>query len=250
MGSCGPTGPRFWVSSERPFETKFRYVGFVDASSARHDSFSLAIAHRDGERVVLDAVREWRAPFDPVSVVDQAAAILRTYRLNSVIADAYAAGFVEGQFKQHGVSYRAADKDKSTLFLECLAQFTSASVLLLDEPRLVTQLTLLQREVGKAGRDRIVKQRGGFDDLANSACGAIVYARNRPDNSPRITQTRAIMSKNSPRSKDPIGPYSSELVRSVLSAPRDVTSTEFELNRLERIGSYTPRQSCAIRGRR
>jgi hypothetical protein len=34
------------------------YFGFVDPSGGSADSFTLAVAHRDGERVVLDCVRD------------------------------------------------------------------------------------------------------------------------------------------------------------------------------------------------
>ena len=40
-----------------------RYVAFVDPSGGSADSMTLAIAHRDKEIAVLDAVREIRPPF-------------------------------------------------------------------------------------------------------------------------------------------------------------------------------------------
>ncbi len=46
-----------------------RYSAFVDPSGGSNDSFTLAVAHRENETAVLDAVRETRPPFSPESVV-------------------------------------------------------------------------------------------------------------------------------------------------------------------------------------
>src|SRR4029078_7797339 len=46
-----------------------RYAACVDPRGGSSDSFTLAIAHRDGIDTVLDAVRERRPPFAPAAVV-------------------------------------------------------------------------------------------------------------------------------------------------------------------------------------
>ena len=51
-------------NSEVPY-----YQAFVDASGGRRDAFACAIGHRVGDMVVLDALRSWRAPFNPSGVV-------------------------------------------------------------------------------------------------------------------------------------------------------------------------------------
>ena len=33
------------------------YAAFTDASAGRHDSFTIAICHREGERIIADVVR-------------------------------------------------------------------------------------------------------------------------------------------------------------------------------------------------
>ena len=45
------------------------YVAFVDPSGGSQDSMTLAIAHRENDRAVLDCVRERRPPFNPSDVV-------------------------------------------------------------------------------------------------------------------------------------------------------------------------------------
>ena len=53
---------------ELPYLSEHQYVGFVDPSGGSQDSMTLAIAHTegdDGDRAVLDLVREVRPPFSP-----------------------------------------------------------------------------------------------------------------------------------------------------------------------------------------
>ena len=62
----------------RPPAPQIEYVGAADPSGGRGDSFAVAIAHAEPDgAVVLDAALERRAPFDPSSVVAEAAALLR-----------------------------------------------------------------------------------------------------------------------------------------------------------------------------
>jgi hypothetical protein len=52
--------------TELPYEPCVTYSAFCDPSGGMSDSMTLAIAHMTGAGVVvLDAVRETRAPFDP-----------------------------------------------------------------------------------------------------------------------------------------------------------------------------------------
>ncbi len=161
---------------ERPFAVGPRYTAFVDPSGGQHDSMTLGIAHRHGERVLLDTALEWKAPFDPTEVVTDIVAALRRYRCTQIIADRYAGAWVEGEFRKHGIYFKASDRDKSSIFLDALPLLTSGTAMLLDSPRLISQITQLQRETGKTGRDRVVKMRGAYDDLANAALGALVEA--------------------------------------------------------------------------
>jgi hypothetical protein len=50
------------------------YSAFCDPSGGSSDSMTMAIVHRDGQRAVLDALRERRPPFAPDSVVQEFAA--------------------------------------------------------------------------------------------------------------------------------------------------------------------------------
>ncbi|HEY1261665.1 MAG TPA: hypothetical protein VGF34_20635 [Stellaceae bacterium] len=153
------------------------YFGFVDPSGGSSDSMTLAVAHRGADdRAVLDAVREVRPPFSPESVVEEFAALLKSYQVFSVTGDRYAGEWPREQFRKHGVEYLTSDKPKSDIYRELLPLLNAGSVELLDNPRLVSQICGLERRTVRGGRDSIDHPRAGRDDLANSAGGAIVMA--------------------------------------------------------------------------
>jgi hypothetical protein len=60
------------------------YQGFCDPSGGSADSMTMAIGHRENDRVVVDLIREMRPPFSPESVVKDFATTLKAYRISSV----------------------------------------------------------------------------------------------------------------------------------------------------------------------
>jgi hypothetical protein len=66
-----------------------RYVGFCDPSGGSRDSFTAAVAHTDGDKTILDAVRETKPPFSPDDVVDEYADLFKSYGVTSVRGDRY-----------------------------------------------------------------------------------------------------------------------------------------------------------------
>ncbi len=50
----------------------------------------------------------------------------------------------------------------------------AGTAILLDDNRLVSQISQLERRTTRTGRDSIDHMRGAFDDLANAALGALV----------------------------------------------------------------------------
>jgi hypothetical protein len=65
---------------------------------------------------------------------------------------------------------------KSDLYRDLLPLLNSHRVDLLDYPRLVNQLTSLERHVARSGRDTIDHPPRGHDDLANAVAGALLAA--------------------------------------------------------------------------
>jgi hypothetical protein len=90
----------------------------------------------------------------------------------------YAAQFVVSAFAKHGVTYRHSERDRSKIYQDVLACFTSGRARLLDTPksRLVVQFAGLQRETSSMGRDKIDHGPGQKDDLCNAAALSMVLA--------------------------------------------------------------------------
>jgi hypothetical protein len=149
-----------------------RYSAFVDPSGGSADSFTMAVSHRDGERIIIDATREVKPPFSPEAVIDDFAVLLKTYRVARVHGDRYAGEFPRELFRKRGVEYQCADKSKSDLYRDLLPLLNSGRIVLPKSDRLVNQLTGLERRVARSGKDSIDHSPGSHDDLANAVAGA------------------------------------------------------------------------------
>lgn len=167
--------------------TGCRYVAFCDPSGGRSDAFTLAIAHNEKakkpgapDRLVLDAVRSINPPFDPSVAVESLVETLADYGLREVCGDQYAGEWVPEAFRKHNVTHTPSERSRSEIYLEMLPSFSRGAVDLLDLPQLRTQLLLLERRTRSGGPDSVDHPRGSHDDLANSACGALLAARRPP----------------------------------------------------------------------
>jgi hypothetical protein len=156
---------------ELPRVEHVRHFGFCDPSGGSSDSMTMAVAHLQGDRVVLDALRERRPPFSPDDVCREFADTLRSYGVSQIVGDRYAAEWPRERFKVHGVEYRVADKTKSDLYRDLLPVLNSGRIELLDHYRLVGQLCNLERRTARGGKDSIDHPPGSFDDVANSVAG-------------------------------------------------------------------------------
>jgi hypothetical protein len=161
---------------ELPRVEGIRYSAFVDPSGGSSDSMTLAITHMQSSRVITDAIRERKAPFSPDDVVKEFSDTLRSYGVTRVVGDRYAAEWPRERFKVHGIEYRVADKTKSDLYLSLLPLLNSQRIELLDHPRLINQLTGLERRTARSGKDSIDHCPGSFDDVCNAVAGAAVIA--------------------------------------------------------------------------
>jgi hypothetical protein len=157
---------------ELPTSHSGNYMAFVDPSGGRGDAAALAIAHRDGERVILDLARRWPAPHNPQEVVRRMAEILKAYRVNRVRGDRYAGEWPRQEFAEYSIVYEPSNFDKSQIYLEFLPLVLSGRIELLDIPHLAAELKALERRTRSLGRDRVDHPPGGHDDLANAAAGA------------------------------------------------------------------------------
>jgi hypothetical protein len=159
---------------ERPRISGQRYYAFVDPSGGSADSMTLAIGHREGEGVIIDAVRERKPPFSPEAVVEEFAALLKSYGIVRIIGDRYAGEWAREPFRKFGIIYEPSAKPKSDLYRDLLPAINSKLLDLIDNDRLLNQLVGLERRTARGGRDSIDHAPGGHDDIANAVAGVTV----------------------------------------------------------------------------
>lgn len=167
---------------ERPPVPGVVYSAFVDPSGGSADSMTLAIAHQERTRPVLDYIAEVRPPFSPEAVVMQFAATLRSYRVHRVTGDRYAGEWPRERFQVHGIGYDLSEMTKSQIYQALLPLLNSSKCQLLDHGRLIMQLAMLERRTARGGKDSIDHPPGSHDDIANSVAGVLTMleAKGRP----------------------------------------------------------------------
>jgi hypothetical protein len=162
---------------EQPFQHQHRYVGFLDpAGGTGEDSMTMAIAHHEGGKAVLDVVREVRPKFSPEATVAEFAAVFKSFRLTEATSDRYAGSWPTEAFRKVGITVTPSDRTRSEIYLAALPMVMSGQVELLDLPRLLKQLGSLERRKGRQGKDSVDAPPRQHEDVANSACGALVLA--------------------------------------------------------------------------
>jgi len=162
---------------ELPPAAGTRYFAFVDPSGGSQDSMTLAITHREKDgRVILDCIRERRPPFSPADCVSEFAAMIKSYGCLRVSGDRYAGEWPRERFREGGITYEPSEKPKSDLYQAALPLLNSGKVELLDNSRLTSQLTALERRVARGGKDSIDHPPKGRDDVANAVAGALVLS--------------------------------------------------------------------------
>lgn len=181
----------------RPPVPGLGYVGFVDPSGGLNDSMTLAIAHREGDRCVLDLVVERKPPMSPEAVVEDFCGILKAYGVTKVTGDRWGGEFVREPFRKRGIAYDLAEKVRSELYRDLLPALNSGQADLLDLPVLINQLVSLERRVARSGRESIDHPPNGHDDVANAVAGAIALVSEAPQTAaivflPRRIRERAV----------------------------------------------------------
>jgi hypothetical protein len=150
------------------------YRAFVDpAGGSGEDSFTAAVGHKSlpDDRIVVDAVREFRPRFSPAAVIDELAPWLAGYRITRVTGDHFAGEFPRELFRKHGIHYEVCKQPKSDLYRDLLPLLNSGRIVLPRNDRLVAQIVGLERRVTRVGKDDISHPPNQHDDLSNSAAG-------------------------------------------------------------------------------
>jgi hypothetical protein len=162
---------------EMPPAAGTRYRAFVDPSGGSDHPMTLAISHKQGEDIIIDAIRERAPPFSPAAVVDEFVEVLKTYRVSKVVGDHYGGEFVKEPFRKHAITYEVSKQVKTDLFRDLLPLLNSGRIRLPRHHRLVSQIVGLERRVSRGGKDSIGPPSHGHDDVANAVAGAAAAAR-------------------------------------------------------------------------
>jgi hypothetical protein len=183
------------------------YLGFVDPSGGASDAMALAIAHRLGDTVILDATREIQPPFNPDGVTTEFSTLLRAYGVAKVVGDRYAGEWVREPFRRHGIDYQLSEAPKSDIYRDALPLFNAGRAQLLDVKRLINQLCSLERRTARGGRDLIdhPQHPGAHDDLANAVCGAFVMLER--DRRPQLISLADVVGVDGPPPASPQSQY-------------------------------------------
>jgi hypothetical protein len=109
--------------------------------------------------------------FVELAVVENFAALLKTYRISKVLGDHYGGEFVKEPFRKQGINYEVCKTPKSDLFRDLLPVLNSRHITLPQHNRLIAQIVGLERRVSRAGKDSIAHAPQGQDDLVNAVAG-------------------------------------------------------------------------------
>ncbi|MGI8853623.1 MAG: hypothetical protein ACR2GC_10120 [Methyloceanibacter sp.] len=163
---------------ERSFQAKHIYHAFVDvAAGSGADAYAMAVAHKEGDRVLIDATREVKPPFSPNDVTAEFARLAKSYRVRWAYGDKYAGDWVTEAWRAHDVGFRHSEWTKSQLYGDLLPLLNATQIMLLDDERVVNQIAGLERRQKFGGRaGSIDHPERGHDDIANVVAGAAVHA--------------------------------------------------------------------------
>jgi hypothetical protein len=186
------------------------YHAFTDPSGGGRDAFTLAIAHNDSGVVVVDALRARRPPFDPVSVTNEYARLLKDYGVKTVTGDRYSGVWVQHAFLDAGITYKASELSKSEIYLEVEPLFARGAIAIPAHRPLLAELRGLEWRTTRSGKDQVDHPLRGSDDIANAACGAAVAVSERKPAAPvaysGVFHTEGYRGEGSPLSQPFSGP--------------------------------------------
>jgi len=159
---------------ELPYVADFRYVAGVDPAGGGPDEFALSICHKDGP-VIQDVIRGWHSK-RPADVVEEAAKLLKTYKISTVVGDRYSGEWVRQAFMTAGIKYVVSSLTSSDSLLELLPLINQGSVALLDDKVQTAQLIGLERRTSRTGKDSLGHPQGSHDDRVVSLALSAVLA--------------------------------------------------------------------------
>jgi len=137
---------------------------------------TLAVAHGQEKKVILDALLEFIPPFDPGLVIQEIAELSGQYRIRKITQDRHAIAWIANDFKPYGIEVEISDKTKSQIYEHFAVAMNKHQVELLDNKRLKDQIINLQKYLKPGGMVKIDHISGQHDDIINAVAGAVTLA--------------------------------------------------------------------------
>lgn len=157
-----------------PYRSENQYLSFVDvAGGGGKDSYSIAIGHNEGGRVIVDLVRSRRPQFNPDEVTGQYSELLKSFHIREVRGDKYSGDWASSAFEKYGIHYERSEKTKSELYIESESVFNVERIELPSRASLIDQLKTLVRKARSGGHDSVDSDSGQPEDEANVVAGLI-----------------------------------------------------------------------------
>lgn len=158
-----------------PPQSGKRYVAFVDVAGGGADEYTIAISHRESDRVVIDGV--WAERGNPADITASYAKILKQYQIRRIVGDRYAAEWPRQEYRKHGITMDNSELNRSELYLELMPMLQTGTVELPPDQKALMQFSLLERRTGRNGKDSVDHGPQGHDDRCNSIAGAARLAK-------------------------------------------------------------------------
>ena len=158
---------------ELPPQDGADYIAFVDMSGGSNDDATLAIAHWDGQKAVLDLLinQDAPVPFNPRLAVARFAVYCKRYRCREVHGDSYAGETFRHDFSDCRIDYVVEKKSRTDWYEDAEVAFNADQIELLDLAKLKRELLTIVRKGASLDHPA-----GGHDDWANAAAGALTLA--------------------------------------------------------------------------
>ena len=167
----------FTLSGDVPPESRYRYFCGIDQSGlAGRDRFAMAVAHRDGEQVVVDVARTWSTA-DGDAIIAEIRAITKPYGVSSVALDRYAGGWVKNAFEKQGFEVTVRDL-LPAIYVNLKSLVISRRIAFPDTKGLREGLLRTQAFYGRSNQLSISHERTaeGHGDEADSVATAVWLA--------------------------------------------------------------------------
>jgi len=167
----------FRLPGDVKYENRYRYYGAIDQSGlSGRDRFAFAIAHRVGDEIVLDVLRDWSTK-SGATIIAEIKEICKTYNVPSVAVDRYAGGWVREAFERQGLEVTVRDL-LPPIYINLKSLIISGSVLLPDNRGLREGLLRTNAFYGRSNQLSIGHERSseGHGDESDASATAIWLA--------------------------------------------------------------------------